>query len=90
MKTHRIFHRIWLGSKPLPAEFAAFGETWAAHHPGWEMRLWTDANLPPLINQQAFDRAPTFAAEPESLVIPTCKNQLAETRTAYPLTALRG
>ncbi|MBA3850492.1 MAG: hypothetical protein C0502_10955 [Opitutus sp.] len=67
MTIPRIFHRIWLGPKPLPAEFAAFGETWAALHPGWEMRLWTDANLPPLANQALFDSAPSFAAKADIL-----------------------
>lgn len=67
MAIPRIIHRIWLGPKPLPAEFAAFGETWAALHPGWEMRLWTDANLPPLANQALFDSAPSFAAKADIL-----------------------
>lgn len=67
MTIPRVFHRIWLGPKPLPTEFAAFGETWVALHPGWEMRLWTDANLPPLENQALFDRAPSFAAKADIL-----------------------
>lgn len=67
MTIPRVFHRIWLGPKPLPAEFAAFGETWAALHPGWEMRLWTDANLPTLANQALFDSAPSFAAKADIL-----------------------
>jgi len=40
-----VFHRIWLGSKPLPPEFRAFGDTWRRHHPGWEMWLWRDEHL---------------------------------------------
>jgi hypothetical protein len=43
----RVFHRIWLGNQPMPEGFERFGETWRAHHPGWEMRLWTEDNLPP-------------------------------------------
>jgi hypothetical protein len=42
----KVFHRIWLGSKPMPALFERFGETWAAKHPGWQMLLWTDDTLP--------------------------------------------
>jgi mannosyltransferase OCH1-like enzyme len=30
----------------LPDEFARYRQTWAEHHPGWEMRLWTEDNLP--------------------------------------------
>jgi hypothetical protein len=62
-----IFHRIWLGPKNLPTDFAAYGETWGTRHPGWQMQLWTDANLPPLANQVLFDRAPSFAAKADIL-----------------------
>lgn len=44
----RTIHRVWLGGKPMPAEHVRFGETFAEHHPGWEMRLWTDEDLPQL------------------------------------------
>ena len=37
----RVLHRVWLGGD-LPAQHAAWGETLAEHHPGWEMRLWTE------------------------------------------------
>ena len=53
----RIFHPIWLGSEPMPEDFVAYGETWRAHHPGWEMRLWTDEGLPDLgESRPAFER----------------------------------
>ncbi|MCW3010299.1 MAG: hypothetical protein JWO90_703, partial [Solirubrobacterales bacterium] len=54
-------HRVWLGDAPLPEMAAAFGETWAHHHPGWELRLWRDEDLPPLRNQAAFDAAASLA-----------------------------
>lgn len=44
----RTIHRVWLGEEPMPAEHERFGETFAEHHPGWEMRLWTDDDLPAL------------------------------------------
>jgi inositol phosphorylceramide mannosyltransferase catalytic subunit len=44
----RTFHRIWIGGEALPAEHEHFGETFALHHPNWEMRLWTDEDLPAL------------------------------------------
>lgn len=44
----RVFHRIWLGSKPLPERFREFGETWKQLHPTWELMLWTDQNRPKL------------------------------------------
>jgi hypothetical protein len=52
----RVIHRVWLGSEPLPEEFEHYGETWKQHHPEWEMRLWTDSNLPALRFPEAFER----------------------------------
>jgi mannosyltransferase OCH1-like enzyme len=50
----RIVHRIWLGSD-IPRVARRFGESWEHHCPGWEVRTWRDWDLPPLINQRAFD-----------------------------------
>ena len=46
MRIPRIFHQIWVGPDPLPEQFAAYGQTWLDHHPGWELKLWTDENFP--------------------------------------------
>ena len=43
----RVFHQVWVGPEPLPAEYRRYQETWLQHHPGWELRLWMDDNLPP-------------------------------------------
>ncbi len=42
----RVFHRIWLGG-PEPDQFKAWGRTWLDHHPGWELKTWTEGTLPP-------------------------------------------
>jgi mannosyltransferase OCH1-like enzyme len=42
----RIFHQIWVGPDPFPEECVAYQETWIRHHPAWELRLWTEENLP--------------------------------------------
>jgi mannosyltransferase OCH1-like enzyme len=42
----RIFHQIWVGADPLPPEYARYSQTWADHHPDWELRLWTEGSLP--------------------------------------------
>jgi mannosyltransferase OCH1-like enzyme len=52
----RVFHRIWVGPDPLPDEYAAYGETWAEHHPGWELRLWTEDDLPPGLRPEVYER----------------------------------
>jgi inositol phosphorylceramide mannosyltransferase catalytic subunit len=52
-----VLHQIWVGPDPLPDAYAAYGETWRSHHPGWEYRLWTDDNLPAMRNRDLYDRA---------------------------------
>jgi mannosyltransferase OCH1-like enzyme len=42
----RIFHQIWVGADPFPPEFAAYQRSWLDHHPGWELRFWTEETLP--------------------------------------------
>jgi mannosyltransferase OCH1-like enzyme len=55
-----IFHRIWLGG-PMPAMYVEYGQSWQALHPSWEMRLWTESNLPPLVNQGLFEASDLLA-----------------------------
>ena len=45
----------------MPEHLTAYGETWEAHHPGWESILWTEDNLPRLRNQRVFDAANRIA-----------------------------
>jgi len=42
----RVFHQIWLGPEPLPRAYEGYRRSWTKHHPGWELRVWTEANLP--------------------------------------------
>ena len=42
----RIFHQIWVGDAPFPDEFKSYQETWRRHHPEWELRLWTEDDIP--------------------------------------------
>jgi mannosyltransferase OCH1-like enzyme len=42
----RIFHQIWVGPDPFPEEFAGYRQTWLDHHPGWELKFWTEETLP--------------------------------------------
>ena len=41
----RIFHQIWLGDGPLPREYEGYQRSWTKHNPGWELRVWTEADL---------------------------------------------
>jgi mannosyltransferase OCH1-like enzyme len=42
----RVFHQVWLGEAPFPKEYLAYQKSWLRHNSGWELRLWTEADLP--------------------------------------------
>ena len=52
----RVFHQIWVGAKPLPEEYVGYQQTWLAHHPEWELRLWTEDNLPEGLRPEVYER----------------------------------
>jgi CelD/BcsL family acetyltransferase involved in cellulose biosynthesis len=53
----QVFHWVWLGGEPLPDHRRQWIDGWLTLHPDWEHVLWTDENLPVLVNQQQFERA---------------------------------
>jgi len=61
-KIPKIIHQIWLGC-PLPERFKKYADTWRQHHPAWEYKLWTDAEIAAITleNQQAYDAAINYA-----------------------------
>lgn len=63
----KIFHFIWLGVQPLPKSYAKNIDSWRHHHPGWEIKLWGNDDVPPLRNQQQFDAAETWAGKSDVL-----------------------
>jgi mannosyltransferase OCH1-like enzyme len=63
LRVPRIFHQIWLGPNPLPEEFARYQRTWLEHHPGWELRCWTDDNLPGDLRRREVYEPLRFPAE---------------------------
>lgn len=46
MRIPRILHQIWLGPDPPSDAEAAYRASWSAHHPGWDVRLWREDDLP--------------------------------------------
>jgi len=40
----RILHQTWK-NEAVPAEFSNYVESWRRFHPGWDFKLWTDAEL---------------------------------------------
>jgi inositol phosphorylceramide mannosyltransferase catalytic subunit len=57
LRIPRIFHQIWVGPQPLPPDFIAYQRTWLTYNPGWQLELWTEANLPPdLVRREVYDK----------------------------------
>lgn len=46
----RIIHQTWKDAE-VPAQWRPYQESWRARHPGWEHRLWTDADLHAFIRE---------------------------------------
>ena len=66
----RVFHQVWLGLDPLPEAHARYQETWLEHHPGWELRVWTDENLPPdLERKEVYERLRQPAERSDMLIL---------------------
>jgi len=42
----KVFHRIWVGPDPPPPTAEEYAASWRDRHPGWDMELWTDQNMP--------------------------------------------
>jgi mannosyltransferase OCH1-like enzyme len=47
----KIIHQIWLGPLKSPKEAM---DSWVQNHPDWTYCLWTEDNLPVMVNYQAF------------------------------------
>lgn len=48
LRIPKVLHFIWLGPKEFPRESIPNVLSWIKHHPGWEVKFWTDRarNLP--------------------------------------------
>ena len=57
----RIIHQTWK-TREIPPRLRQFQDSWRAHHPDWEYRLWVDEDIPRFIHEcypqfaDAFDR----------------------------------
>lgn len=49
----KLVHVIWIGTKRFPYKDNL--RTWQKHNPDYEVRLWTDKDLPPMRSQWVLD-----------------------------------
>jgi LPS sulfotransferase NodH len=61
MTIPKVFHWVWFGDKPMPEQHRHWIDGWLALHPGWEHKIWTDANRPTFVNEAEFLAADNFA-----------------------------
>jgi CelD/BcsL family acetyltransferase involved in cellulose biosynthesis len=59
----RLLHWVWLGGEPLPEQRQRWLDGWLELHPGWDHVLWTEKNLPALVNAQQFELAHSWAQQ---------------------------
>lgn len=57
-------HRLWLGPAKMRDRYKEYGRRWAELNPGWEVHDWSEADLPPLINQDIYDELGNGAVAP--------------------------
>ncbi|MDR6999831.1 glycosyltransferase [Neobacillus niacini] len=61
VKIPKIIHQIWIGPNPIPDSYLKYIHTWKQIHPDWEVKLWTDSNMPRFHNQELYDQASNLA-----------------------------
>jgi hypothetical protein len=57
----KLFHWIWFGVEPIPDQHQRWIQGWLDLHPGWQHRIWTDANRPTFVNEAQFLAADNFS-----------------------------
>lgn len=62
----RILHQTWKNTE-VPARFAEAQESWRRHHPDWEYRFWTDADLDDFVQRQYPQMYGLFRAYPDQI-----------------------
>ena len=61
-------HQIWLGSK-FPQKYRKWQQSWKEHHPDWDYKLWTDADVASMTlkNQAAYDASTNYGQKSDIL-----------------------
>lgn len=64
MNIPRVCHHVWLGKSEVPPKFRTWRQRFIDMNPGWTFRLWTDDNLPPIMNQEAWQASLQIGGTP--------------------------
>lgn len=51
----KVLHQIWLGRGAMPINQQRWRRRFMERNPHWQFVLWTDDNLPPIMNRAAWD-----------------------------------
>ncbi|CAE7320631.1 RH31, partial [Symbiodinium pilosum] len=60
----QCIHQIWLGGRSRPEPCEGFTASWRSRHPGWEYRLWTDADVAEELTHPGLAQAYEAASNP--------------------------
>lgn len=55
----KIIHQLWKDNV-VPERYRALVETWRKHHPAWQYRLWTDAEIRAFVEREYPSFLPIF------------------------------
>jgi inositol phosphorylceramide mannosyltransferase catalytic subunit len=67
MKIPKMIHRIWISAERIPSQYLEYGESWRFYHPDWTCLVWTQHNLPPMINFDEFHDSSNVAQKADIL-----------------------
>ncbi|QKF94629.1 glycosyltransferase [Fadolivirus algeromassiliense] len=66
-KLPKIFHFIWIGPNKIPAKYIDYIKSWITNHNNYIFCIWTDYNIPELINSYEYKNAKKYAMKADIL-----------------------
>jgi hypothetical protein len=63
----QILHQTWKDAA-VPAAFSRYMESWKRFHPGWEFKLWTDADLAGFVDSRCPEYGNLFHSYPQPIM----------------------
>ncbi len=61
----KIIHIIWIGPEKCPYKKGI--QSYRDNNPDWEVKVWTDDNLPEIINKKVYEKMTSWAAKADVL-----------------------